>query len=114
MAAISGDQLRGHLEGLILAALEQGAAHGWDIWRSLEVASGGALALREGSLYPALYRLERQGLIAARWETATTDRPGPRRRVYRLTAKGRRRLVATRDQWRQFVTVLGGLLGAPA
>ncbi|HEX4144047.1 MAG TPA: helix-turn-helix transcriptional regulator [Pirellulales bacterium] len=114
MAAISGDHLRGHLEGLILAALERGTAHGWDIWRSLEAAGGGALALKEGSLYPALYRLERQGLVAARWETATVDRPGPRRRVYRLTAKGRRRLAAARDEWRQFVTVLGGLLGASA
>lgn len=114
MAVIGGDQLRGHLEGLILAALERSAAHGWDIWRQLEAASGGALALKEGSLYPALYRLEQQGLIAARWEAATAERPGPRRRVYRLTAKGRRRLHAARDEWRQFVTVLGGLLGAPA
>ena len=81
---------------------------------SLEAASGGALAIKEGSLYPALYRLERQGLIAARWEAATAERPGPRRRIYRLTAKGRRRLAAARDEWRQFVTVLGSLLGAPA
>jgi DNA-binding PadR family transcriptional regulator len=114
MEAISGDQLRGHLEGLILAALERGTAHGWDIWRSLEAASNGALALKEGSLYPALYRLERQGLIAARWETASADRPGPRRRLYRLTAKGRRRLDAARKEWRHFATVLGSLLGAPA
>lgn len=114
MATINGDQLRGHLEGLILAALEQGAAHGWDIWRSLEAASNGALALKEGSLYPALYRLERQGLIAARWETGDAERPGPRRRLYRLTAKGRRRLGAARQEWRQFATVLGSLLGVPA
>lgn len=114
MVTITGDQLRGHLDGLILAALARGAAHGWDIWRNLEMASGGALALKEGSLYPALYRLESQGLVAARWESATADRPGPRRRVYRLTAKGRRRLDSARDQWRQFVTVLGSLLGAPA
>ena len=113
MATISGDQLRGHLEGLILASLEPGTAHGWDIWRNLEAASGGALALKEGSLYPALYRLERQGLVAARWETAPAERPGPRRRVYRLTAKGRRRLQAAREDWRQFVSVLGSLLGAP-
>lgn len=114
MAVIRGDQLRGHLEGLVLAALEREAAHGWDIWRRLEEASSGALALKEGSLYPALYRLERQGLIAARWDTAPTERPGPRRRVYRLTAKGRRRLAAARDEWQQFVSVLGHLLGAPA
>lgn len=114
MATIRGDQLRGHLEGLILAALEREAAHGWDIWRRLEQASGGALALKEGSLYPALYRLEQQGLIAARWDTDTTDRPGPRRRVYRLTTKGKRRLSAARNEWQQFVAVLGQLLGAPA
>jgi DNA-binding PadR family transcriptional regulator len=114
MASIHGDRLRGHLEGLILAALERGTAHGWEVWHRLEAASSGALALKEGSLYPALYRLERQGLIAARWEAATTDRPGPRRRVYRLTPKGRRRLDSARDEWRHFVTVLGSLLGAPA
>lgn len=111
MGTISGDQLRGHLEGLILAALERGTAHGWDIWRRLEAAGRGKLALKEGSLYPALYRLERQGLVAARWEAGGA---GPRRRVYRLTAKGRRRLDAARDQWRQFVTVLGSMMGAPA
>lgn len=114
MATIRGDQLRGHLEGLILAALEREAAHGWDIWRRLEQASGGALELKEGSLYPALYRLEQQRLITARWDTDATARAGPRRRVYRLTAKGRRRLSAARDEWQQFVTVLGHLLGAPA
>ncbi len=114
MGTISGDQLRGHLEGLILASLEDGPSHGWDIWRNLESAGGGALALKEGSLYPALYRLEREGLIAARWETKATGRAGPRRRVYRLSAKGRRRLHAARDQWRQFVAVVGNLLGAPA
>ncbi len=111
MTDISGDQLRGHLEGLILAALERRAAHGWDIWRDLESRSGGALALREGSLYPALYRLERAGLVAARWDA---DAAGPRRRVYRVTAQGRRRLAAAREQWRHFVGVLGPLLGAPA
>ena len=113
MAVISGDQLRGHLEGLILAA--PNAAR-----RTVGTFGGNwkrpvaAPALKEGSLYPALYRLEQQGLIAARWEAATAERRGPRRRVYRLTAKGRRRLHAARDEWRQFVTVLGGLLGAPA
>ena len=111
MTPIEGDQLRGHLTSLILAALEQGTAHGWEIWSRLEESGGGALRLKEGSLYPALYRLEQQGLIAARWESTATSRRGPRRRIYRLTDKGRRRLSAARDEWRQFVTVLGGLLG---
>ncbi|MBX3411544.1 MAG: PadR family transcriptional regulator [Pirellulales bacterium] len=114
METIRGDQLRGHLEGLILASLEREAAHGWDIWRRLEQASGGALAIKEGSLYPALYRLEQQGLIAAQWDAEGAARSGPRRRVYRLTAKGRRRLAAARNEWQQFVAVLGQLLGTPA
>ena len=114
MEPISGDQLRGHLEGLILSALEHGTAHGWDISRRLEAAGGGALALKEGSLYPALYRLERERLVSARWEASTAGRRGPRRRVYRLTGKGRRQLNVARREWHQFVTVLGGLLGAPA
>lgn len=113
MTDIGGDQLRGHLEALILASLERGPGHGWDLWRRLEADSRGALALKEGSLYPALYRLERQKLIAARWEAAG-QRPGPRRCVYRLTAKGRRRLHAAREQWRRFVAVVGSILGAPA
>jgi PadR family transcriptional regulator PadR len=112
MAPIEGDQLRGHLAALILAALEQGTAHGWEIWTRLEASGEGALRLKEGSLYPALYRLEHQGLIAARWESDASARRGPRRRIYRLTTKGRRRLAAARVEWREFVTVLGGLLGA--
>ena len=114
MVLIRGDQLRGHLEGLILEALEHGVAHGWDIWKRLEETGAGSLQVKEGSLYPALYRLEQQGLIAARWETEASGRRGPRRRIYRLTSKGRRRLAATRIEWRQFVTVVGSLLGAPA
>jgi PadR family transcriptional regulator, regulatory protein PadR len=114
MTPISGDQLRGHLEGLILSALEHGVAHGWDIWKRLEESGGGSLQLKEGSLYPALYRLEQQKLIAARWEAEGSGRRGPRRRIYRLTSQGRRRLAAARIEWRQFVTVMGNLLGAPA
>lgn len=96
---------------MVLAALERGTAHGWEIWSRLEEAGGGALQLKEGSLYPALYRLEQERLISARWETAATPRRGPRRRIYRLTPKGHRRLAAARTEWREFVTVLGGVLG---
>lgn len=112
MRAIEGDRLRGHLEGLILAALEGGAGHGWEIWSRLEESAAGLLRLKEGSLYPALYRLERERLIVGRWESDASGRRGPRRRVYRLTPKGRRQLVAARGEWRQFVNVIGGLLGA--
>ena len=61
MKPIGGDQLRGHLESLVLAVLEDGPAHGWEICRRLDATSGGALALKEGSVYPAVYRLEHAG-----------------------------------------------------
>jgi DNA-binding PadR family transcriptional regulator len=114
MTPISGDQLRGHVDALVLAALERGAAHGWEICRRLEHAAGQVLRMKEGSVYPSLYRLERQRLIAARWEKGESERRGPRRRIYRLTPKGRRRLAAARGEWREFTAVIGALLGAPA
>lgn len=112
MATIHGDQLRGHLEGVVLAALERGPAHGWDLARRLDQQAQGQLQLKEGTLYPALYRLERMGLVVARWEEQATGRRGPRRRAYQLTAKGRRRLAAVRGEWNHFVAILGNLLGA--
>jgi DNA-binding PadR family transcriptional regulator len=114
MEPIGGNALRGHLESLILAGLERGAAHGFEIWRRLEAAGSGALRLREGSLYPALYRLEAAGQVRAEWEDGATNRRGPRRRVYHITPKGTRRLAAARAEWQHFVTTIGGILGAPA
>src|SRR3954471_494656 len=108
---IAGDKLRGHLEGLVLSVLERGDAHGLEILRRLESAGEGTLEMKEGSLYPALYRLEREGLIKARWDEETKGRRGPRRRMYRLTGKGTAALARGREEWRQFARVLGGILG---
>src|SRR5688572_22586566 len=108
MEPIRGDTLRGHLETMALAALEKGEAHGFEILKRLEKAGCGALRLKEGSLYPALYRLEKAGLIKSAWEASAE---GPRRRVYQLTRKGTRRLAEGRDEWRHFVSVVGGILG---
>lgn len=114
MWPIGGDSLRGHLQPMILSVLEKGDAHGFEVWRRLEDAGGGALKLREGSLYPALYRLEKSGFIKAHWEKKEQGRRGPRRRIYRLTAKGKRELNVGREQWQQFVAVVGQIVGAPA
>src|SRR6266705_1949021 len=114
MEAITGDKLRGHLEMMVLSTLEQGEAHGLEILRRLEEAGCGLLRLKEGSLYPALYRLETAGEVKAVWESERHGRRGARRRIYRLTAKGQRKLVAGRGEWQQFTRVLGGILGAPA
>src|SRR5437762_6540093 len=109
MEAINGDKVRGHLETMVLSNLEQGEAHGLEILRRLEDAGCGLLRLKEGSLYPALYRLETAGEIKAVWEAAPHGRRGARRRIYRLTAKGKRELEAGRVEWRQFVDVIGGI-----
>jgi DNA-binding PadR family transcriptional regulator len=114
MEPIHGDKLRGHLETLILATLERGDAHGLEIIHRLEVGGCGLLRLKEGSLYPALYRLETAGQIAGAWETEPHGRRGARRRIYRLTPKGRRSLQRGRGEWQSFVATLGGILGAPA
>ena len=114
MEAIQGDKLRGHLEAMVLSTLERGEAHGLEILRRLEEAGCGLLRLKEGSLYPALYRLEAAGAVRAVWESEPHGRRGARRRIYQLTSKGQRRLDAGRVEWLHFVRVLGGILGAPA
>jgi PadR family transcriptional regulator, regulatory protein PadR len=114
MEAINGDKLRGHLETMILSTLAQSEAHGLEILHRLEEAGCGLLRLKEGSLYPALYRLEAAGEVKAVWEEEPHGRRGARRRIYRLTSKGHRKLDAGRAEWQQFVRILGGILGAPA
>lgn len=112
MEPISGDALRGHLETLALSALERGDAHGLEIIRRITDAGGGAVALKEGSLYPALYRLEAAGLIRSTWEETPAGQRGPKRRVYQITRRGTKRLADGRAEWRHFVHVVGGILGA--
>ncbi len=114
MQPIGGDSLRGHLETMVLSVLEKDAAHGFEVWRRLEEAGCGALTLKEGSLYPALYRLEKNSFVKAQWESGKSRRRGPRRRIYRLTPKGRRKLKTSRRQWIQFTSVIGAIIGAPS
>jgi len=114
MEGINGDKLRGHLETMILSKLERGEAHGLEILRSLEESGCGLLRLKEGSLYPALYRLEAAGEIKAVWEKDSQGRRGARRRIYCLTPKGQRTLDKGRSEWQQFVRIVGGILGASA
>jgi DNA-binding PadR family transcriptional regulator len=111
---IRGDALRGHLEAMVLSVLERGETHGFEIVNRLRAAGEGSLELREGSVYPALYRLEASGQVKARWESANSGRRGPRRRLYRLTRKGEAALNRARGEWRQFVSVVGGIVGGVA
>lgn len=111
---IEGNSIRGHLETMILSSLEESEAHGFEVLRRLEQAGCGALRMKEGSLYPALYRLEDQGHLEARWDESDKNRRGPRRKLYRITRKGKRQLEKGRQDWSTFVTIIGGIVGAPA
>ncbi len=114
MEPIEGDKLRGHLETMVLSVLERGEAHGLEILRRLDEAGCGLLHLKEGSLYPALYRLEEAGKVQAVWEEEPHGRRGARRRIYHLTSKGKRQLAKGREEWANFVRVLGAIMGATA
>jgi transcriptional regulator len=100
------EALKGHLDALILAVLAGGPLHGYAIIEELKRRSGGALSLPEGTVYPALHRLEHAGLLASAWSSAGARR----RRVYSLTAAGRRELGTRRGEWRQFVAAVEAVL----
>ena len=90
--------LQGTLDMLVLKTLQLGPMHGWGITERLEQGSRNALQVGQGSLYPALYRLERQGFITSRWGTSDNNR---RARYYELTPPGRARLTAERQAWKR-------------
>lgn len=100
--------LRGHLDLLILATLRHaGPVHGYALITALRERSGGAFDLPEGTVYPALHRLEREGLLSSDWATLE----GRRRRVYRLTASGVEALTEQSRQWRRFSASMSTVLG---
>lgn len=90
--------LKGHVDFLILATLRDGPLHGYGIVEKLRGASDGAFDLAEGTVYPALYRLEAAGLLSSSWTKAA----GRRRRVYVLTKRGRGELARGRHEWKTF------------
>ena len=91
--------LHGTLDTLILKTLSHGARHGYAIARWIEEATGDAIAVEEGSLYPALYRMERKGLLRAEWGRSELDR---RAKFYHLTDRGRAQLEAETTAWVRF------------
>jgi PadR family transcriptional regulator, regulatory protein PadR len=93
---MKAEALRGHLDLLVLSALESGPLHGYVLIGELRQRSEGAFDLPEGTVYPALHRLERAGLLTSRWMAAG----GRRRRVYQLSRKGKKALADERRAWR--------------
>lgn len=112
MPAESVTVLKGSLDVLILRALAGGPAHGYGVMRWIEDATGSVLQIDEGTLYPALYRLEDRGWVASDWGTSENNR---RARFYRLTAKGRAQLKVEIGQFTRFAeAMLQALQGSPA
>ena len=103
------DLLQGTLEMLILKAVSLGPLHGYGVLLRIQQISGGKLEIQQGSLYPALYRLEHQGAIASEWGESDNNR---RAKYYRLTAAGRAQLRAQTEKWNRTAGVIASILSA--
>jgi PadR family transcriptional regulator PadR len=105
------DMLQGTLDLLILRTLALGPMHGWGVSQRIQELSSDVLQVNQGSLYPALHRLEHRGWITSEWGQSENNR---RARFYRLSATGQHRLETERDEWKRFVAAVDAvLLGRP-
>jgi len=105
---MEGEMLKRHLDMIVLAALAEGPAHGYAVIQEIRRRGGGAFDLPEGTIYPALHRLEQSGLLNSRW---TAGESGRQRRVYSLTGSGRRALADPHAVRQRFTDMIGALLG---
>lgn len=105
----NSDQLHGTLDMLVLKTLQSGALHGYAIALRLEQLSNDVLNVEEGSLYPALYRMERRGWLTSTWSVTDTGR---RARFYQLTAEGRAQLDAETQSWVRLTDAVSSVLGS--
>ena len=99
--------LHGTLDAIVLKTLSWGSRHGYGIAKWIEETTNEAVIVEEGSLYPALYRMERRGWIEAEWGTSELGR---RAKFYRITAKGRRQLASETQEWAKFATAVSKIL----
>lgn len=104
---MSGEAIKGHLDLLLLAVLDGRDAHGYAVIEELKRQSDGAFDLPEGTVYPALHRLERQGLVRSSWDKTSARK----RRVYALTRRGRTALDARRSEWAGFSRAVSAVIG---
>jgi PadR family transcriptional regulator PadR len=109
MAKTNSDQLHGTLDMLVLKTLQNGRLHGYAIAVRLEQLSKDVLQVEEGSLYPALYRMEARGLLTSEWGNTETGR---RARFYKLTKKGRTQFEAETTSWARLTTAVADVLGS--
>jgi len=107
MAPATNELLHGTLETLILKTVAKGPRHGYAIARWLEECTGDVLQVEDGSLYPALYRMEQRGWLQADWGTSELGRKA---KFYRITAAGRKRLAASTAEWARFAAAISKVL----
>ena len=110
LLGVKAEKLKGHLDLLLLSVLSRGPGHGYEVITRLKVRSDGAFQLPEGTVYPALHRLEGAGLLASGWDVVA----GRRRRIYHLTMAGEAALAEQAAQWREFSGSMARVLGASA
>jgi transcriptional regulator len=108
MTRTKNDNLQGSLALLVLKSLEQGPMHGWGITLHIQHISNEVLRVEEGSLYPALHRMEQDGWIVSKWGQSENNR---RARFYELTTLGQRELAAEGENWRKITSAVGLVLG---
>lgn len=111
MAPGKNDILQGTLALLVLKTLQQGPMHGWGITLHIQQVSGQVLRVEEGSLYPALHRMEQEGWVAAEWGMSENNR---RARYYRMTAAGRRQLAREEEKWSKLTLAVAQVLSFAA
>jgi PadR family transcriptional regulator len=102
-----GEALKGHLDLLLLAILADGPAHGYAVIESLRMKSRGTFDLPEGTIYPALHRLESQGLLRSSW----SEDSARRKRIYHLTPKGQQMLARRQEEWKNFSNAINATVG---
>lgn len=102
-----GEALKGHLDLLLLAILSDGPAHGYAVIEALRSRSRGTFDLPEGTIYPALHRLENQGLLSSTW----SEDSARRKRIYQLTAKGQQTLAQRQEEWKKFSKAINATVG---
>jgi transcriptional regulator len=107
IAVMIGEALKGHLDLLLLAVLSEGPTHGYAIIESLRNRSGEVFDLPEGTVYPALHRLEDHGLLKSSW----SEDSARRKRIYQLTPKGQQALAARQNEWLKFAKAVNATVG---
>ncbi len=107
---MSGEAIKGHLDALLLAVVAEGPVHGYAVVERLRARSGGRFDLPEGTVYPALHRLEADGLLQSRWTVVG----GRKRRQYELNDRGRAELCDRSAEWRRFAAAVEHVLGTHA